>query len=369
MNVLTIIDSFKGTITSKKLGEIVKEELEAKGHNVDVIPVADGGDGFCDAIEDILISKKTKYTRKEITVNDPLFRKVDSYYLIANDTKTAYIELAKASGLSMLSKEELNPLITSTYGFGELIKDAIKKGCKKIVLGIGGSATNDGGCGMLEALGVKFYNGNEELIKQINNTDVGTVEYIDDLEFKSKIEGIEFVVLSDVTNPLLGEDGATYVFSPQKGAKKEDLSYLEENIANFARLNKTHINTPGAGAAGGVGYALLTYLNAKLYSGIDYILDFINYEDLISKYDLIITGEGKIDNQSLSGKVVFRVSNRSQNKKVIFVCGINELKNIDLNLYNVSAVYSVVGDKVSIEESITRPEYYFRYMIRNMNLE
>ena len=368
MNVLTIIDSFKGTITSKKLGEIVKEELEAKGHNVDIIPVADGGDGFCDAMEDIFISQNVKYKKVTLDVMDPLFRKISSYYLVDVKEKTAYIELAKASGINLLDNLELNPLITSTYGFGELINDAIKKKYKKIVLGIGGSATNDAGCGMLEALGVKFYNGNGDLITQINNTDVGTVEYLDDKEFKEKIEGIEFVVLSDVTNPLLGPNGATYVFSPQKGAKAEDLEYLESNIYNFAKLNKTFISHPGSGAAGGVGYALLTYFNAKLYSGIDYILDLIDYDNLVKKYDLIITGEGKIDNQSLDGKVIFRISNRSIDKKVILVCAINKLESIDLKLYNVSAIYSIVNDNVTIEESIANPEYYFRQMVRNINL-
>ena len=368
MNVLTIIDSFKGTITSKKLGEIVKEEFEAQGHNVDVIPVADGGDGFCDAIEDILISQKINYKKMTLDVMDPLFRKVSSYYLVDIKGKIAYIELAKASGLNLLDGLELNPLITSTYGFGELINDAIKHKYKRIVLGIGGSATNDAGCGMLEALGVKFYNGNGELIKQINNTDVGTIEYLDDSDFKKKIEGIEFVVLSDVTNPLLGSNGATYVFSPQKGAKEEDLEVLEENIYNFAKRNKTYINHPGSGAAGGVGYALLTYFNAKLYSGIDYILDLIHYEELVKKYDLIITGEGKIDNQSLDGKVIFRISNRSADKRVILVCAINKLESIDLKLYNVEAIYSIVNDKVTMEESINNPEYYFRQMVRNIKL-
>ena len=368
MNVLTIIDSFKGTITSKKLGEITKEELEAKGHNVDVIPVADGGDGFCEAMEDIFASQKINYSKRKVVVNDPLFRKIDSYYLIDDDNKIAYIELAKASGINLLEEEELNPLITSTYGFGELIADAIEMGLKKIVLGIGGSATNDAGCGLLDALGMKFYNGNEELITQINNTDVGTVDHFDDSILKDKIEGIEFVVLSDVTNPLLGKEGATYVFSPQKGAKEEDLEYLEQSIYNFAKHNKTHINTPGAGAAGGVGYTLLTYLNAKVYSGIDYILDLINYENMIQNYDLIITGEGKIDSQSLSGKVVFRISNRSFNKRVIVVCGINELPDIDLKLYNVENIYSVVSDRISVEDSLSNPEYYYREMIKNVKL-
>lgn len=368
MNVLTIIDSFKGTISSKELGEITQEELGAKGHNVRVIPVADGGDGFCDAIEYILISNNTKYERKNLNVLDPLFRNIESYYLVDLDNGIAYIELAKASGISLLSKEELNPFITSTYGFGQMIFDAINQGIKKIVLGIGGSATDDCGSGMLEALGVKFFNARDELITNINNTDLETVEYYDDDELEERIKDVEFIVLSDVTNPLLGRTGATYVFASQKGAKEEDLPYLEKNISNFASQNITYINHPGAGAAGGVGYALLTYLKAKLYSGIDYILDLVDYEKLIENYDIIITGEGKIDRQSLNGKVVFRVSNRSMNKRVILVCAINELNNIDLNLYNINKVYSVVSDDVTIEDSMNDPKHYYREMIRKIEL-
>lgn len=369
MNILTIIDSFKGTISSKELGEITVEELSAKGHNVKAIPVADGGDGFCDAIEDILISNNTKYDKRKVEVLDPLFRLVETYYLRDLDNNVAYIELAKASGINLLTIEELNPFITSTYGFGQMIDDAISLGIKRIVLGIGGSATDDCGSGMLEALGVKFFNERDELITHINNTDLATVEYYDDEELKERIKDIEFIVLSDVTNPLLGHNGATYVFAPQKGAKLEDLPYLEKNLSNFAYQNNTYIDAPGSGAAGGVGYALLTYLNAKLFSGIDYILDLVNYEELIKNYDVIITGEGKIDNQSLGGKVIFRISNRSINKRVILVCAINELANIDLKLYNIEKVYSVVSKDVSMEESKDNPVHYYREMIRNMKLD
>ena len=368
MNVLTIIDSFKGTITSKRLGEITKEELEKKGHNVDIISVADGGDGFCDAIEDILITKKTKYKIRKLKVYNPLFKKIDSYYLIDKDNNVAYIELARASGINLLSREELNPFKTSTYGFGELISDAIKQGIKKIVLGIGGSATDDAGVGLLEALGLKFYNQDEEELSKMNNEKAGLVSHIDCDLLREKLKEIEFTVLSDVTNPLLGDGGATYVFSPQKGARIEDLETLEKNIMNFSSLNKTHINDGGAGAAGGVGYALITYLNAKLYSGIDYILDLVDYDKLIEKYDIIITGEGKIDSQSLGGKVVFRISNRSKDKRVIVVCAINELQNIDLKLYNVDEIYSVVGDNISIDESMSHPDECYRKMINNIKI-
>ena len=368
MNVLTIIDSFKGTITSKRLGEITKEELEKEGHNVDVFPVADGGDGFCDAILDILIAKKIKYKIRKIKVHDPLFRLIESSYLIDLDKKTAYIELAKASGISLLKKDELNPFVTSTYGFGELINDAIKQGIKKVVLGIGGSATNDAGGGLLEALGLKFYNQDEEELSRMNNEQVGLVSHVDDELLRENIKETEFIVLSDVTNPLLGDSGATYVFSPQKGAKTSDLELLENNIINFSTLNKTHINDSGAGAAGAVGYALLTYLNATVYSGIDYILDLVDYDNLIKNYDVVITGEGKIDSQSLGGKVVFRISNRSENKKVIVVCAINELENIDLKLYNVDEIYSVVSGDVSVNDSMNHPEECFRKMIKEIKI-
>lgn len=368
MNVLTIIDSFKGTISSKRLGEIAKEELEKKNHHVDIIPVADGGDGFCDAVEEVFKVHHNKYKEEKNKVHDPLSRLIESSYLVDLDNNTAYIELARASGISLLSIDELNPFITSTYGFGELINDAIEKGYKRIVLGIGGSATNDAGSGLLEALGVSFYDQQGRKLNCLNNQKLAEVYSINKTKLDDKIKDIEFIVLSDVTNPLLGDSGATYVFSPQKGATKEDLKDLENNISQFAQLDKRYVNHPGAGAAGGVGYALLTYLNAKIYSGIDYILDMVDYDNLVNNYDVIITGEGKIDKQSLDGKVVFQVIKRSKNKKIILVCGINELDKEDLNRYNIDSIYSVVSNEVSINESMSSPEYYYREMIKKLKI-
>ncbi len=368
MNVLTIIDSFKGTISSKRLGEIAKEELEKKNHHVDIIPVADGGDGFCEAIEDVFKVHHTKYKEEKMAVHDPLGRLIDSSYLVDLNTNTAYIELARASGISLLSIDELNPFITSTYGFGELISGAIKKGYKRIVLGIGGSATNDAGSGLLEALGLLFLDKEKKIITNLNNEKLSLVESVDRTNLEEKTKDIEFIVLSDVTNPLLGKSGATYVFSPQKGAKKADLKDLESNISYFARLNNEYINKAGSGAAGGVGYALQAYLNAKIYSGIDYILDMVDYDNLVNNYDVVITGEGKIDRQSLDGKVVFQVIKRSKNKKIILVCGINELDDNDLTKYNVDSIYSVVSGDVSVNDSMSRPEYYYRKMVESIKI-
>lgn len=353
MKILALIDSFKGTITSKELGKLVKEEL---GSCVTTYAIADGGDGFLDSI-----SENIALDKKHIKVKDPLFRSIDSYYLLTSDKKTAYIELAKASGISLLKENELNPLITSTYGFGEMILDALNQDVKKIIIGIGGSATNDGGTGMLEALGVKFNNGT---LKDLQNAKLGSIKEIDTKCIKQKLEKVEIIVLSDVTNPLLGENGATYVFSKQKGANEGMLPILENNMKLYASLYPEFINSPGSGAAGGVGYALKTFLNAKIVSGIDYLLDLIDYDVICKKYDLIITGEGKIDFQSLQGKVISSIIKRSQGKKVIMVCGINELES------SKQDIYSIVGKKndyclgVSKAESMDKPEYYFRKLIQ-----
>ncbi len=347
MKVLTLIDSFKGTITSKRLGELTKEVLLPIGHEVKSFAISDGGDGFLDAISENIELKEIK-----CLVHDPLMREFSAEYLVNDDT--AYIELAKASGINLLKESELDPYHATTYGFGEQINDAINKGYKKIVIGIGGSATDDGGSGMLEALGVKFNNG---FLTQMNNQKLGDITSIDTSELAKKIEGINFVVLSDVTNPLLGSNGATYVFSPQKGAKKTDLEALENNMKHYSSFNPEYINYSGSGAAGGVGYALKTFLKAEVVSGIDYILDLVNYESIYTEYDLIITGEGKIDSQSLQGKVISSIIDKTKERKVLLVCAINELKDNDYE------VISVVNEDVTKEMSMKNPEYYYKEML------
>lgn len=362
MKVLSIIDSFKGTISSKRLNELVTLELEKKGHCVDSITIADGGDGFLDAICGILRNVESK----KVIVNDPLFRKIESEYLVDSLNNTAYIELAKASGINLLKKDELNPFIASTYGLGELIFDAINSGIKKIIIGIGGSATNDGGSGMLEALGVKFYDENNDLINHVSNAKFKKIKRIDDSLFLERISNIEFITLSDVENPLLGKTGATYIFSPQKGAKEEALEELESNMKYYSEFKKEKRDNPGSGAAGGVGYALNEYFNATFFPGMDYLLDLIKFDELVKKYDVIITGEGKVDIQSLLGKVIFKVASRCINKRVIIVCALNELKDINLKDYNISEVYSVVSNKLKItkEDSMRNPEECFQNLLK-----
>ena len=279
---------------------------------------------------------------------------------------TAYIELAKASGINLLKKEELNPYIASTFGLGELINDAINCGIKKIIIGIGGSATNDGGTGMLEALGVKFYDGNNNIIKHISNGRFKEIKRIDEAAFLERIANVEFITLSDVVNPLLGNTGATYIFSPQKGASSEDLKELESNMEYYSSFKEEKRDYPGSGAAGGVGYALHGYFNATFFPGIDYLLDLIKFNELVKEYDVIITGEGKVDIQSLLGKVIFKISSRCVDRKVIVLCALNELCDINLKEYNITNVYSVVSEKLNItkEDSMNDPEKCFRKLLK-----
>lgn len=353
MKVLAMIDSFKGTITSKELGKLTKEVLNRYNIECDYFATSDGGDGFLDS----LLTEDGFEVRK-VLASDPMFRKIECEYLVNNDV--AYIEMAKISGINLLTKEELNPFERSTYGLGEVILDAINNGYKRIVLGIGGSATNDAGMGMLEALGVKFYN-NKTLIQNIKNEDFSLVTSIDRKLFNDRIKDTQFIAISDVQNPLLGMLGATYTFSKQKGAKEEDLEVLESNIKEISNFGLESTNKPGSGAAGGVGYALHEYFNATFIPGIDYLLDRINFKNIIKNYDYVITGEGKVDNQSLLGKVVFKIASNANQKNVIVVCAINEVTDIENT--NIVDIYSIVGDSVSLEESLSNPQYFYKQMI------
>ena len=358
MKALIMIDSFKGSLSSKELGLITKNELKKKNIDSDYFPISDGGEGFLELVQSFKKIKKIN-----IASFDALFRPINTYYLYDVKNLVSYIELANVSGITLLTKDELNPFITSTYGLGVLIKDAILKGSKKIVIGIGGSATNDGGAGMLEAMGVKFLkNGN--LIQKLNNEKLKLIEDIDLSEFNKLIDGIEVLVMSDVSNPLLGKTGATHVYSPQKGARINDLSILEKNMEHFSIVSKNALerdysNYPGSGAAGGAGFALLSYLKASLTPGIDFILDEITKLDL-STYDTVITGEGKIDSQSLYGKVISGVIKKFNDKRIILVCALNELTNFDYEIYSICPNIAIK------EESKKNPKKYYKILIRSI---
>ncbi len=309
--IVVASDSFKGSLSSLAVAEAVSKGIQTVYPAVEVVKtmVADGGEGTLDAIVNGCGGQKVS-----IRVEDPVGRLIESAYGILNE-QTAIIELSAASGLPLLTESERNPLYTSTYGTGELIADALRRGCRKIYVGIGGSATNDGGMGLLAALGVKFYDASGRLLKPCG-AELGRVARIDTTALLPEAKEAEFIVACDVDNPFYGERGAAYVFAPQKGATREEVVYLDNGLRHYARMvhNVTGIaidDTPGAGAAGGVGGAFLAFLHARLVPGIEMVLDAIRFDDLIAGASLVITGEGKLDRQTTMGKAPAGVLRRA----------------------------------------------------------
>ncbi len=353
MKVLIMIDSFKGSMESKTVNKIVSKQLRKKNIKSDCYSISDGGEGFLDAIN-------FGYKKRHLKVKDALNKNIKSYYLYDKDS--AYIELAKVCGLAMIKNK--NPMYTSTYGVGQLIKDAVTRGYKNIYIGIGGSSTNDLGLGIIEALGAKFYH-NEEELTFITGEKMGLVTRIDYSEVISKIEGLNFYCLSDVTNPLLGKNGASYTYAKQKGASKEEIEILENNainIVNILGFSRQYHLEKSSGASGGVGYILQAIFNSKVISGINFLLNKINFENISKDYDFIITGEGKIDSQSISGKVIDGICKKTTNK-VVAIVGINELFN---NPYDNLKVYAITPKYASIDQSICNPKYYLKKLVKDV---
>ena len=332
MKILSLVDKFKGTLDSLTIGTIIKERLQVKGHEVDFLCMSDGGDGYLSAI-----GYNGKYNTIITNCTDILGKKIQVSYLL--DNKDCYIESAMIVGKSV--DETKNIYNASSKGLGMVIKDAYDKGARNFYIGLGGTLSNDGGRGMLEELGFSFFD--------------NQVKYTGYLP----LEQLNFIAISDVNNHLLGKNGATYVYSLQKGATEEDLPILEKRMEQFSNiitkyLNKDYSNIDGAGAAGGIGFAIISLLKGKIIRGIDFIIDHYMIDDIIDKYDYIITGEGKIDNQSLNGKVVFELAKRYKNKKFIVICAISEI-NIE-KIDNIERIYSIVPDIASINDSYNSPK-------------
>ena len=296
--IIVAIDSFKGCLTSAEANQAASEGVFAKkipDAEVVQVPVSDGGEGFMEAFQAAMGGSII-----EVNVKDPLMRTIVAQYLVQGDT--AVIEIAKASGLTLLSPEERNPMVATSYGTGQLVVDAVKRGSKRIIVGLGGSATSDCGIGMLRAIIDAFSKGGSW----------------DDVR---ELDDVRFTIATDVTNPLCGENGAAHVFAPQKGASPEMVEALDARAKRFAEASAKHLgrdcqNMAGAGAAGGLGYAFLQYINAECRSGIDLLLDTIHFDDLLQDADLVITGEGSADRQTLMGKLPFGILQRAKNKNV-----------------------------------------------------
>ena len=302
MKIVVAIDSFKGCLTSKEANQAAAEGIRRTCPDAEIveIPVSDGGEGFMEAFHSAIGG-----TLVEVSVKDPLMRPIMAKYLLKDET--AVIEIAQASGLTLLAKEEQNPMVATSYGTGQLVADAVRKGAKHIIVGLGGSATSDAGVGMLRALIDVFAKHGRW----------------DDIE---ELKHVRFTIASDVKNPLCGENGAAHVFAPQKGATPEDVLALDGRALRFAYVSAKHFGydrsqMEGAGAAGGLGYAFLQYLNADCKPGIQLLLETIHFDEIVKGADLVITGEGSADRQTLMGKLPMGILQQSGNTPVCLIAG------------------------------------------------
>ena len=311
-----IPDSFKGTLSSQKICDILSEK--AKLHFPDAvtvnIPVADGGEGSVDAFLTALGGE-----RVTLTVKNPYFEDMESFYGLIDGGNTAVIEMAACAGLPLV-EDRKNPCKTTTYGVGQLILDAASRGVKKIIVGLGGSSTNDGGCGAAAAVGIRFLN--SEGVDFVPTG--GTLKDIVSIDFSGRakeLEGIEFVTMCDIDNPMYGKTGASYIFGPQKGADPEMVEFLDQGMINLCEVIKAGkgqdlSEVPGGGAAGAMGAGMIAFFDSRLQMGIQTVLDTVGFDNIISDADMIFTGEGKLDSQSLRGKVVIGVAARAQKQSV-----------------------------------------------------
>jgi glycerate kinase len=353
MRIVIAPDSFKGTNSSLKVAGLIEQGILKVFPKAEIrkVPVADGGEG---TVEAVITGVGGRW--EESAVNDPLGRGIMARWGSTPDF--AVIEMAEASGLPLLAESEKNPLITSTYGTGQLIEEALNQGFRKILIGLGGSATNDGGAGMARALGIRFLD-KEGMEISDGGGDLHRLEKINMDQIDPRIIETEIIIASDVTNPLLGEKGATATYSTQKGADKAMQLLLEEGLTNLADKTETLLEqrfreTPGAGAAGGLGFGLLAFCGARISSGIDTVLDFMSFDQIISTANLVITGEGRMDGQSIYGKVPAGIAKRCKERKIPLLAIVGDMLGSMDDLYNlgVSSVMSTVPRAMSLEEAL-----------------
>ena len=344
--IIVAIDSFKGCLSSAEINRTVAQTIKRNHPDYDIIqmPVSDGGEGILD-----ILVKATKSRYVTVQAHDPLMRPIEGRYGISADGRTAYIELASVSGLSKINKFERNPMVTSTYGTGELINDAIKRGCREFIIGIGDSATNDAATGLLQALGFKFLDVDGNVLKQ-GGYILEKISRIYAPQDNKALNECHFTVACDVNATFYGKSGAAYIFGPQKGASADMVKSLDKGLQSFANIIKDArgidlSNIEGAGAAGGVGGGLHAFLGAELKPGVEIILDALHFNEIIKGAEIIITGEGSADKQTTMGKVsygILQVAKR-QNIPVIMIAG--QVKEEELLLNSgFKAVYQVSPD-------------------------
>ena len=362
IKIIVATDSFKGTLSSREAGEIISRAIRDELPSCSVVPVgiADGGEGTVNALG----AKKVS-----LQVTGPNFRPVPSFYGVLGDC--AVVELAAAAGLTLA--DPADPLVTTTFGVGELILHALNSGYRKITVAIGGSATTDCGCGIAAACGAVFRDGSGKSFIPVGAT-LSEIDTIDLSGLDRRINETEFTVMCDVSNPLYGQNGAAYVFAPQKGADENGVIVLDRGLRRAAEVIKKNVGVDvsamkGAGAAGGCGAGLFAFFGAELKRGIDAVLDAVGFDKLLSDADLVITGEGRFDSQSAGGKAVSGVAERAARAGVpaAVICGVAYPA---AKVPGISAVFPVVGDEISKEASLSDPEKYLyltaRRAIKNL---
>ena len=361
MKIVIAIDSFKGSLSTFEAGNAAADGIRAVFPNAEIVisPLADGGEGTVDAV-----ISATNGTEKEILVTGPLGAPVHATYGIIKETKTAVMEMAAASGITLIDEKDRDPLFTTTYGVGEMIADAIREGCRDFLIGIGGSATNDGGAGMLEALGVKFLTADDKPIAR-GAAGLRDLAKIDTSALLPALSECHFRIACDVKNPLCGENGCSAVYGPQKGATEETIPMMDAYLSHYAELTKA-VNEkadptyPGCGAAGGLGFAFLSYLPAELCSGIELVMRATGLEMHLQDADFVITGEGRLDGQSCMGKAPTGVSAlaKKYGKPVIALSGCVTNDAHLTHEYGIDAFFPIVKAPCTLAEAMDPQQAY-----------
>ena len=356
MKILVAVNEFKGSLTSREIADLISKLANSRYKNIEIVPevIADGGDGFLDIFNN--------FSKKEVLVTNAMGEKIKASYLVDYNNKKAVIEVAEIIGLKKVS--EKNPYLASTYGLGEVIKSLLQENIRDFIIGLGGSATNDCGIGMLSALGYKFYDkNNNECIHGINA--LSKINRIDDSYLNENLKNAKFTLISDVENILCGQEGATYVFSKQKGLKEENFQIVDDYVNKFTRIvynkyNTNYSNILGSGAAGGLAYGFLTFTNSEIKKGSDFMIEYLEIEEKIKDVDIVITGEGKLDLQSFMGKAPIEIARvaKKYKKNVVFLAGTivdKEIETLDTNTKSIiDASFSILRGISTLDEAMNK---------------
>ncbi len=371
MKIVLAPDSYKNSLTAKQVAQSMKKGFAKVYPDAEFVnvPMADGGEGTVQS----LVDARNGQMITETVVN-PLGNKTQAQYGLIDDGQVAVIEMAQASGIQFINQFTQNPYVTTTFGTGELIKSAIQKGAKTIIIGIGGSATNDGGAGMAQALGAKLLDDKEKEL-QYGGAMLKKLDHIDISQMLPELKDVKVIIASDVTNPLTGKNGASHVFGPQKGASPEMVDFLDEALSHYADVLKRDLGkdleqTPGAGAAGGLGAGLLAFTNSQMRSGVDIVVDYTGLKDIVQDADVVITGEGQIDFQTKFGKTPIGVAKATKavnpNATVIAIAGSVGEKISELYPLGIDAIFTCVPGVEDLSKAIADTDKNLQQVSENI---